>query len=65
MILPDVGGIDGLDLALERFAENDTLALPVVDALHGRVLGVIKRLEIAIAYLRRMHAPSDAKTPFP
>jgi CIC family chloride channel protein len=47
---------DGLDRAMELFAENDLLALPVV-GLDRRVVGVVRRSDVAGAYLRRLHAP--------
>ena len=44
---------DGLDRAMEIFAESDLLALPVVDESQGkRVLGVVKRHDVAGDYLR-------------
>jgi chloride channel protein, CIC family len=47
---------DTLDRALELFVENDLLALPVVDDLKARhVVGMVRRFEIASAYLRRVH----------
>lgn len=50
-----------LDRALELFIENDLLALPVVEDLaHRRVLGVVRRFEIASAYLRHIHGPSQS-----
>jgi chloride channel protein, CIC family len=47
---------DGLDRAMELFTENDLLALPVVDS-DRRILGVVRRYEVASAYLRRLHQP--------
>jgi chloride channel protein, CIC family len=48
---------DSLDRALELFVENDVMALPIVDDLKQQhVLGMIRRQEIASAYLRRIHA---------
>jgi CIC family chloride channel protein len=50
---------DTLDRALELFVENDLLALPVVDDLDGRrVIGLVRRHEIASAYLRHVHGPA-------
>jgi CIC family chloride channel protein len=50
---------DTLDRALELFIENDLLALPVVDDLQRRrVIGVVRRFEIANAYLRHIHGPA-------
>lgn len=49
---------DTLDRALELFVENDLLALPVVRDLKQRaVVGMVRRHEIASAYLRRVHGP--------
>jgi CIC family chloride channel protein len=44
---------DRLDQALELFVESDLLALPVVDA-DGRVLGIVKRVDVSSAYLRQV-----------
>lgn len=50
---------DTLDRALELFVENDLLALPVVNDLDRRqVVGMVRRFEIASAYLRHVHGPS-------
>jgi CIC family chloride channel protein len=47
---------DRLDRAQELFVENDLLALPVVDTLvERRVVGIVKRSDIAGAYLRHVH----------
>jgi CIC family chloride channel protein len=44
---------DGLDVAQELFVENDVLALPVVNSLEDRrVLAVVKRFDVASAYVR-------------
>jgi len=52
---------DGLDRAMELFAESDLLALPVVDEAQGkRVVGVVKRHDVAGDYLRRLHEPKSA-----
>jgi len=54
---------DSLDVALESFVENDLLALPVVDDLRSRkVLGLVRRFEIASAYLRHVHGPGAGGT---
>ncbi|MCE5301786.1 MAG: chloride channel protein [Planctomycetaceae bacterium] len=62
MMLSDVEPLtpdDTLDQAQELFVENDLLALPVVDDLdHRTVLGVVRRFDIANAYLRRLHGPT-------
>jgi CBS-domain-containing membrane protein len=51
---------DGLDRAMELFAEGDLLALPVVDESRGnRVVGMVKRHDLAGDYLRRMHEPKS------
>jgi CBS domain-containing protein len=53
---------DRLDRAQELFVENDLLALPVVDNLKDRrVLGMVRRVDIAKAYLRRLHGDRTAK----
>ena len=50
---------DTLDRALELFVENDLLALPVVnDLTQRRVIGIVRRFEIASAYLRHIHGPA-------
>ena len=47
---------DRLDRAQELFVENDLLALPVVNNLaERRVVGIVKRSDIAGAYLRHVH----------
>ncbi len=54
---------DRLDQAQELFVENDLPALPVVDGpTSRRVIGVVKRYDIAGAYLRHvqgLHVPRD------
>ncbi|MEN6405684.1 MAG: chloride channel protein [Thermoguttaceae bacterium] len=59
MMLGDVEPLtpdDTLDRAQELFIENDLLALPVVDNLEQRtLLGVVRRFDIASAYLRHVH----------
>jgi CBS-domain-containing membrane protein len=53
---------DRLDRALELFVENDMLALPVVDGPPGqRVLGIVKRSDIASTYLRHVHGLTSAQ----
>jgi CIC family chloride channel protein len=51
---------DGLDRAMELFAENDLLALPVVDE-EARVIGVVRRYDVANSYLQRLHAPRSSE----
>jgi len=49
---------DTLDRALELFVENDLLALPVVDNLKTRqVIAMVRRFDVASAYLRHIHGP--------
>lgn len=49
---------DTLDHALELFVEHDLLALPVVDNHQTRrVIAMVRRFDIASAYLRYLHAP--------
>ena len=57
---------DELDLAMELFVENDLLALPIVDNRPDRrVVGMIRRYEIATAYLSYLHEAGrgEAKRP--
>lgn len=52
---------DRLDRAMELFVENDLLALPVVDGLGGRrVVGLVRRSDLAQAYLRQLHGRPDS-----
>jgi chloride channel protein, CIC family len=51
-----------LDEALELFVENDLLALPVVDD-YQRVLGIVRRFDIAQTYLRHVHGPPARPEP--
>jgi len=47
---------DQLDRAMELFVENDLLALPIVnDILDKKVLGMVRRFDIASEYLRLVH----------
>ncbi len=47
---------DRLDRALELFVESDGQVLAVVDGGgEQRVIGIIRRVDIASAYLRRVH----------
>ena len=55
---------DTLDRALELFVENDVMALPIVaDSQQRQLIGMIRRQEIASAYLRHMHG-TPAKRSF-
>jgi CIC family chloride channel protein len=57
---------DRLDRAMELFVEQDLLALPVVDDPKGRrVTGVVRRSDVAQAYLRHLHGqrPPDGSAP--
>jgi CIC family chloride channel protein len=52
---------DRLDRALELFAENDLLELPVVEgAPQGRVVGIVKRADLSTTYIRYVHGTSAA-----
>jgi CIC family chloride channel protein len=54
---------DRLDKAMELFAEHDLLALPVEDAGQGgRVVGLVRRSDVAQAYLRQLHGRGGAET---
>jgi CIC family chloride channel protein len=47
---------DPLDEAQESFVENDLLALPVIEGNGStRVIGMVRRADIAHAYLRQVH----------
>jgi len=49
---------DRLDRALELFVENDLLALPIVNDLkERRIIGMVRRFDIATAYLHHVHGP--------
>lgn len=51
---------DPLDRALQLFVENDLLALPIVASLEEReVIGMVRRFDIASAYLRRVHGSAS------
>ncbi len=55
---------DTLDRGLELFVENDVMALPIVADLRQRkVMGMIRRQEIASAYLRHVHGTSSVNAP--
>jgi CIC family chloride channel protein len=45
---------DSVEHAMELFAESDLLVLPVIDGPESLVVGVVKRFDIAGAYLRRV-----------
>jgi chloride channel protein, CIC family len=50
---------DTLDRAQELFVENDVMALPIVANLEqAKVIGMIRRQEIASAYLRQLRGPT-------
>ena len=42
---------DRLDQAMELFVESDLLALPVVEKVGGRVMGLVRRSDVTHAYL--------------
>ena len=57
---------DRLDRAMELFVGQDLLALPVVDDAQARqVIGVVRRSDVAQAYLRHLHGqrPADGTAP--
>jgi chloride channel protein, CIC family len=45
---------DPIEHAMELFAESDLLVLPVIDGPRLRVVGMVKRFDIAGTYLRRV-----------
>jgi CIC family chloride channel protein len=45
---------DPLDKAQEFFVENDLLALPVVEPPRKRIVGMVRRFDVASAYLSRV-----------
>jgi CIC family chloride channel protein len=55
---------DPVDYAMELFVESDLLALPVVDG-SGRLVGLVKRADLAGAYLRRVAGPPVVPTEGP
>jgi CIC family chloride channel protein len=55
---------DRLDRAMELFVEQDLLALPVVDDAEGRrVVGLVRRSDIAQAYLRHVQGQRTDSRP--
>lgn len=51
---------DRLDRAMELFAESELLVLPVVDnSPDRRVLGLVRRTDVATTYLRHVHGLAD------
>jgi CIC family chloride channel protein len=55
---------DRLDRAMELFVEQDLLVLPVVDdASERRVIGVVRRSDVAQAYLRKLHGQQSDSQP--
>jgi CIC family chloride channel protein len=54
---------DRLDQAMELFVEQDLLALPVVDDhQERRVIGLVRRSDLAQAYLRHLHGQPEGAT---
>ena len=52
---------DRLDKAMELFAENDLLVLPVINGHDGRqVVGLVRRSDLSQAYLRQLHGRPEA-----
>jgi CIC family chloride channel protein len=59
-LVPD----DRLDKAMELFVAHDILALPVVDSLEaGQVVGMVRRADVAHAYLRQLHGQPEKQSP--
>jgi CIC family chloride channel protein len=57
---------DPLERAVELFAENDLPELPVIASADGqRLLGMVRRTDVARAYLRRVHAQALPASPSP
>jgi CIC family chloride channel protein len=55
---------DRLDKAMELFAEYDLLALPVEEPAGGRrVVGLVRRSDVAQAYLRQLHGRREGEAP--
>jgi CBS-domain-containing membrane protein len=53
---------DSVDRAMELFAENDLLELPLIDESVGQhVVGIVPRAELAAIYLR--HVQGTVRTP--
>jgi CIC family chloride channel protein len=56
---------DSLDRALELFAESNLLVLAVVNGDSGqRLVGVVRRADISLAYLRRVHGTERRQASF-
>jgi CIC family chloride channel protein len=56
---------DPLERAVELFAENDLPELPVVCNAEKKFLGMVRRTDIARAYLHHVHGPSTPASPDP
>ena len=55
---------DSLERAVELFAENDLSELPVVDgADRQKLVALVRRTDVAKAYLRRVHAQHEQRPP--
>ena len=55
-----------LERAAELFVENDLSELPVINSANERkFLGIVRRTDMARAYLRRVHARSSVPTSVP
>jgi CIC family chloride channel protein len=50
---------DRLDEAMELFVEADLLALPVTDGDGRCVVGLVRRSDVATAYLRQLHGQKE------
>jgi CBS-domain-containing membrane protein len=54
---------DSLEEAMAHFVEADLLALPVVDNLRTKkVIGIVKRADLASTYLQQLHGKRVADT---
>jgi CIC family chloride channel protein len=56
---------DPVEHAMELFVESDLLVLPVIEGGEGRVVGVVKRFDLAGTYLRRVQGDGRANSAGP
>jgi CIC family chloride channel protein len=54
---------DRLDEAMELFVECDLLALPVTEDDNRHVVGLVRRADVAQAYLRHLHGQKETEAP--
>lgn len=60
--VPPLKPTDHLDRALELFVDTDQTALAVVDpSAEQHVIGIVRRSDIATAYLRRVHGIGESQ----